>query len=154
MTVLLSGGAGFVGQRLARRLVDVRFEVAALDLLHRQVHADPEAARAAFPGTVVVGDVADRRAWSDATAQVRRVEALVHLAAETGTAQSMYEANRYHRVNVDGTRRAASGSACAWRCRRSRAATSKRRSTSRSASRWPRKPAPPLSSTVTRAPEA
>jgi dTDP-L-rhamnose 4-epimerase len=107
VTVLLSGGAGFLGQRLALRLVDLRFDVAALDLLHRRAHADPEASRAGFPGTVVVGDVADRRAWSDATAQVRRVEALVHLAAETGTAQSMYEVDRYHRVNVDGTRRAA-----------------------------------------------
>ncbi|HYN65294.1 MAG TPA: NAD-dependent epimerase/dehydratase family protein [Ornithinibacter sp.] len=107
MTVLLSGGAGFVGQHLARRLTAVRFEVAALDLLHPQVHADPEAARRAFPGPVVVGDVADRRAWTTAAAQVRRVEALVHLAAETGTGQSMYEVDRYHRVNVDGTRRAA-----------------------------------------------
>ena len=49
----------------------------------------------------------DRAAWTAATAQVRRIEALVHLAAETGTGQSMYEAGRYHRVNVDGTRRAA-----------------------------------------------
>jgi len=107
VTVLLSGGAGFIGQHLARRLVDLRLEVAALDLLRPQAHADPEAACAAFPGTVVVGDVADRRAWTDATSRVRRVEALVHLAAETGTAQSMYEVDRYHRVNVDGTRRAA-----------------------------------------------
>ena len=107
MTVLLSGGAGFIGQHLARRLAPMRFEVAALDLLHRQVHADPEAARRAFPGQVVVGDVADRPAWTAAAAQVRRVEALVHLAAETGTGQSMYEVGRYHRVNVDGTRRAA-----------------------------------------------
>ena len=107
MTVLLTGGAGFVGQHLARRLTDVRYDVAALDLLHPQVHADPDADRAAFPGPVVVGDVADRAGWTTAAAQVRRVEALVHLAAETGTGQSMYEVDRYHRVNVDGTRRAA-----------------------------------------------
>lgn len=107
MTVLLSGGAGFIGQHLARRLTALRFEVAALDVLHPQVHTDPDAARRAFPGPVVVGDVADRLAWTTAAAQVRRVEALVHLAAETGTGQSMYEVDRYHRVNVDGTRRAA-----------------------------------------------
>ena len=107
MTVLLTGGAGFIGQHLARHLAAVRYEVAAVDLLHRQVHADPDAARRAFPGPVVVGDVADRSVWTTAAAQVRRVEALVHLAAETGTGQSMYEVDRYHRVNVDGTRRAA-----------------------------------------------
>lgn len=107
MTVLLTGGAGFIGQHLARRLAEVRYEVAAVDLLHPQVHADPEAARRAFPGPVLVGDVADRTIWTTANAEVRRVEALVHLAAETGTGQSMYEVDRYHRVNVDGTRRAA-----------------------------------------------
>lgn len=107
MTVLLSGGAGFVGQRLARRLTEVRYEVAALDLLHPQVHADAEAAKDAFPGPVVVGDVADRDGWTTAASRVRRIEALVHLAAETGTGQSMYEVHRYHRVNVDGARRAA-----------------------------------------------
>ena len=85
MTVLITGGAGFIGQHLARRLTDVRYDVAALDLLHPQVHADPEAARRDFPGPVLVGDVADRPAWTTATAQVRRVEALVHSAAETGT---------------------------------------------------------------------
>ena len=107
MTVLLTGGAGFIGQHLARKLTEVRYDVAALDLLHPQVHADPEAARRAFPGPVLVGDIADRTIWTTANAEVRRVEALVHLAAETGTGQSMYEVDRYHRVNVDGTRRAA-----------------------------------------------
>ena len=107
MTVLLTGGAGFIGQHLAHKLTEVRFDVAALDLMHPQVHADPEAARRAFPGPVLVGDVADRTIWTTAHAEVRRVVALVHLAAETGTGQSMYEVDRYHRVNVDGTRRAA-----------------------------------------------
>lgn len=107
MTVLLTGGAGFIGQHLARRLTAVRYDVAALDLLHPQVHADPEVARDAFPGPVLVGDVADRPVWAAAHAGLRRAEALVHLAAETGTGQSMYEVDRYHRVNVEGTRRAA-----------------------------------------------
>jgi dTDP-L-rhamnose 4-epimerase len=107
VTVLLTGGAGFIGQHLAHHLAAVRYDVATVDLLHRQVHADPDAAREAFPGPVVVGDVADRLVWTTAAAQVRRVEALVHLAAETGTGRSMYEVDRYHRVNVEGTRRAA-----------------------------------------------
>ncbi|MFL6176695.1 MAG: NAD-dependent epimerase/dehydratase family protein, partial [Ornithinibacter sp.] len=63
MTVLLTGGAGFIGQHLARHLIAVRYDVAAVDLMHRQVHADPDAARNAFPGPVVVGAGADRRGW-------------------------------------------------------------------------------------------
>ncbi|QIM21339.1 NAD(P)-dependent oxidoreductase [Phycicoccus sp. HDW14] len=104
MTVLLTGGAGFIGQHLARRLVGAGHEVVALDLLHPQVHADPEAAVAAFPGPVVVGDVADPAAWEGLP---EGVTCVVHLAAETGTGQSMYETERYHRVNVEGTRLAA-----------------------------------------------
>lgn len=106
MTVLLTGGAGFIGQYLARRLVGAGHEVVALDLLLPQVHADAEGARRSFPGPVVVGDVADPATWSD-PALAEGVTAVVHLAAETGTGQSMYETERYHHVNVEGTRLAA-----------------------------------------------
>jgi len=98
--ILVTGGCGFIGQYVARRLVAAGHEVVALDSLLSQVHLDPDASRAAFPGTVVVGDVADPHAW----AGLDPTDALVHLAAETGTGQSMYEVERYRRVNVDGTR--------------------------------------------------
>jgi dTDP-L-rhamnose 4-epimerase len=105
MTVLVTGGAGFIGLHLARRLVADGVDVLALDSLLPQVHADADGAVAAFPGPVVVGDVAEHDAWA---ALPDDVEAVVHLAAETGTGQSMYEVERYHRVNVEGTRLAAS----------------------------------------------
>ncbi|NHA68781.1 NAD-dependent epimerase/dehydratase family protein [Phycicoccus flavus] len=105
MRVLVTGGAGFIGQHLARRLHAGGHDVLALDSLLPQVHADAGAARAAFPGPVVVGDVADPAAW--AALPEGTVDAVVHLAAETGTGQSMYEVERYHRVNVEGTRLAA-----------------------------------------------
>lgn len=104
MILLLTGGAGFIGQYLARRLVAAGHGVVALDSLLPQVHADPEASVAAFPGPVLVGDVADADAWRDLPGDVG---AVVHLAAETGTGQSMYEVERYHHVNVGGTRAAA-----------------------------------------------
>jgi dTDP-L-rhamnose 4-epimerase len=43
--------------------------------------------------------VTDRDAW----AALDRPDAIVHLAAETGTGQSMYEADLYRHVNVVGT---------------------------------------------------
>jgi dTDP-L-rhamnose 4-epimerase len=100
--VLLTGGCGFIGQYVARRLVAAGDEVVALDNLLPQVHADPGASRGAFPGEVVVGDVAQAATWTGLGG--RQVDTLVHLAAETGTGQSMYETERYHRVNVVGTR--------------------------------------------------
>ena len=106
MRVLVTGGAGFIGQHVARRLLGSGHDVAALDCLLPQVHRDPDAARAAFPGPVLVRDVSDPDAWADPAAMAHP-DVVVHLAAETGTGQSMYEAERYRRVNVEGTRLAA-----------------------------------------------
>ena len=47
-----------------------------------------------------LGDVADRAAIEVA---IDSAEAVVHLAAETGTGQSMYEIGRYSRSNLQGT---------------------------------------------------
>ena len=66
MKALITGGAGFIGQHLARRLRE-SWHLTALDVLNPQVHLDPDAARAAFPGEVVVGDVADTDAWARLT---------------------------------------------------------------------------------------
>jgi len=100
MKVLITGGAGFIGQSLARHLTDGGHEVVALDRLVGQVHLDPVASVARFPGHVLQEDVTDKAAW----ALLDRPDTVVHLAAETGTGQSMYEAERYRHVNVVGTR--------------------------------------------------
>lgn len=106
-TTLITGGCGFIGQHLARRMVEEGRRVVALDSLHPQVHLDPEGSRHAFPGPVVVGDITDPTAW-DEVATRGRFDAIVHLAAETGTGQSMYERDRYLLTNVEGTRLGAS----------------------------------------------
>lgn len=103
MKILITGGAGFIGQHLARSLVDHGHTVTALDSLDGQVHQDPAEAAQRFPGEVVLGDVAEEPVWFALDPH----DAIVHLAAETGTAQSMYEIDHYRRVNVDGTRLAA-----------------------------------------------
>lgn len=102
MRALITGGAGFIGQWTARTMAST-WDLIAMDLLAGQVHQDPEASAAAFPGEVIRGDVADPGAWG----RVPQPDVVIHLAAETGTAQSMYEADRYRRVNVEGTRLAA-----------------------------------------------
>jgi len=99
--VLITGGAGFIGRRLATQLRRNGWQVRVLDNLLAQVHgpdADfpPELARDC---ECVRGDVTDPVAVKSATADI---DAVVHLAAETGTAQSMYEMRRYADVNVVG----------------------------------------------------
>lgn len=103
--VLITGGAGFIGSNLAKRLHADGWHVTILDTLSPQIHtADPENS-ALFQSIKSIskfihGDVTDRPAL---TAALAGQDAVVHYAAETGTGQSMYEIERYNRVNVGGT---------------------------------------------------
>ena len=102
MRVLVTGGAGFIGTHLCRRLVREGMSVTILDNLSPQIHGERERLAPDLEGRVrlVLGDVRDPEAWN---AALRDQQAVVHLAAETGTGQSMYEAERYVAVNILGT---------------------------------------------------
>ena len=101
-SVLITGGAGFIGSALARTLVNFGYDVAVMDVLHPQVHGDHAAIN--FPSSVQLftGDVT-HAADLDAVLRLFRPSQIVHLAAETGTAQSLSEATRHGSVNVVGT---------------------------------------------------
>jgi dTDP-L-rhamnose 4-epimerase len=102
MKILITGGAGFIGQRLTRHLLALGHEITLLDNLLPQVHAGATTLLPDIANHVrlVVGDVADPEALRPALAGQQCV---VHYAAETGTGQSMYEVSRYERTNVAGT---------------------------------------------------
>lgn len=102
-TVLVTGGAGFIGCALADRLAGVADRWVVLDNLHPQVHEGsrrPEALDAR--AELIVGDVSQPADW-DRTLREVAPDVIIHLAAETGTAQSLHEASRHGRVNVVGT---------------------------------------------------
>jgi dTDP-L-rhamnose 4-epimerase len=101
--VLLTGGAGFIGCALSRRLVAGGASVTVVDSLHPQVHAGG-GRPAALPAEVdlVPFDVTTASTW-DALLGLVRPEVVVHLAAETGTGQSLRESTRHCHVNVLGT---------------------------------------------------
>jgi len=102
MNVLVTGGAGFIGSHLVRRLLREGCSVAVLDNFSPQVHAGVDDLPADVAGEVELyrGDVADANLLARALA---KRDAVVHLAAETGTGQSMYEVTRYQEVNLGGT---------------------------------------------------
>lgn len=99
MKVLVTGGAGFIGREVCRELRGAGHDVRVLDSLIEQVHGGqgPE-----LPGDVefIRGDVRDQRLLGEA---VEGMDAVIHLAAEVGVGQSMYEITRYVDVNDLGT---------------------------------------------------
>ncbi|MEG3179123.1 NAD-dependent epimerase/dehydratase family protein [Sphingomonas sp. LT1P40] len=105
MRVLITGGAGFIGSRLALKLIERGHEVSVLDTLSPQIHGDqPEEGDLyrSIAGKVRFfhGDVSVK---ADLEPALAGQEAIVHYAAETGTGQSMYQIEHYTRVNVGGT---------------------------------------------------
>lgn len=102
-TVLVTGGAGFIGCALADKLIDSADRWVVMDNLHPQVHAGSKRPVALDSrAELVVGDVTNPADW-DRVLATAKPDVVVHLAAETGTAQSLFEASRHGRVNVVGT---------------------------------------------------
>ena len=100
--VLVTGGAGFIGSRLVSRMCQEGIEVLVVDVLHPQVHQKGRPSSLPEAVELVPLDVTHGPAW-DALFQLFKPDAVVHLAAETGTGQSLLEATRHGSVNVVGT---------------------------------------------------
>jgi dTDP-L-rhamnose 4-epimerase len=100
-TVLITGGAGFIGRFVTRELLQRGNRVRILDALIPQVHGGgARPADLADEAELIRADIRD----GDAVAQaLRGVDSVVHLAAEVGVGQSMYEVERYTSVNDVGT---------------------------------------------------
>lgn len=103
--VLITGGAGFIGSNLALKLINKGYEVTILDNLSPQIHSenpDNSYTYNTIKGKVnfIKGDVGSIDDWRKALVNV---DVVIHLAAETGTGQSMYEIDKYVATNIGGT---------------------------------------------------
>lgn len=103
--VLITGGAGFIGSNLAIKLLNNGYNVRVLDNMSKQIHGENYKESPLYKnieGKVefVLGDVRNKEDWEKA---LKDIDVIVHLAAETGTGQSMYEIERYTEVNIKGT---------------------------------------------------
>ena len=103
-TMLITGGAGFIGSRLAIALA-AQHRVHVFDSFAAQAHPAPATTRIALARAgvgVITGDMRDPAALGAAIADTRP-DVILHLAAETGTGQSFSQPSHYVQVNVLGT---------------------------------------------------
>src|SRR5258706_4683001 len=107
MTTLITGGAGFIGSRLAMALRKGGEPVVLLDNFND--YYDPALKRANFahfkddPGvTVIEGDIRDAGLVDKVIAD-QGVRRIAHLAAMAGVRNSVKEAALYYQVNVMGS---------------------------------------------------
>lgn len=99
-SILITGGAGFIGLHLTRVALAAGHSVRILDNLSPQIHGENANFVPPVGAEFRRGDVTVR---GDLESALDGIDTVVHLAAETGTGQSMYEIDRYYRVNVQGT---------------------------------------------------
>lgn len=104
--ILVTGGAGFIGSNVALKLLAKGYNVTVLDNLSKQIHGEnPEKTSPLYLSikdkvNFIKGSVASRQDWLKA---LDGQDAVIHLAAETGTGQSMYEIEKYVDTNIGGT---------------------------------------------------
>ena len=103
--VLITGGSGFIGSNLALKLLSKGYKVTVLDNMSKQIHGEDYKNSELYKNIAgkvefVLGDVQNKSDWQKA---LKDTDVIVHLAAETGTGQSMYEIERYTDVNIKGT---------------------------------------------------
>ena len=100
--ILITGGAGFIGSNLALKLLSYGYNITVLDNLSEQIHgSDPN--KSLLYNSIkdkvnfILGDVCNENDWIKS---IENQDVIIHLAAETGTGQSMYEVEKYVNVNV------------------------------------------------------
>ena len=104
--ILVTVGARFIGSNLASKLIHKGYCVTVLDNLSEQVHGKyPDKISPLYKSikgkvNFIKGSVTSFQCWSGT---ILGQDAIVHLAAETGTGQSMCESQKYIDVNSGGT---------------------------------------------------
>ena len=106
MNILVTGGAGFIGSHLCRRLSDSH-RIVCLDNFND--YYDPAAKRRNIEGLInrnnfllIEGDILDRGLIMDLFSS-QQFDVVVHLAARAGVRPSIKDPLLYQRVNIEGT---------------------------------------------------
>jgi UDP-glucose 4-epimerase len=99
-SILVTGGAGFIGSHLVRKLVEKGKDVTILDNLRFGRIENIGAYMGKVNFKLIEGDIRDRKAVRKA---MKEVDAIVHLAALINVKESVIKPLETHDVNVHGT---------------------------------------------------
>lgn len=100
MKIVITGGLGFIGLQLSERLLREDHELILIDNLSVQIHGELPSIKIPDGAKLIRMDIRDIAKRPDI---INDSDVIYHLAAETGTAQSMYEMSHYARINCQGT---------------------------------------------------
>lgn len=98
-TILVTGGAGYIGTHTVLALLRAGYEVVVLDSL---VHGHRDLVEKALQVELVVGDINDQ-ALLDQLFATRNISATIHFAAHIAVGESVTAPGKYYRNNVTGT---------------------------------------------------
>lgn len=103
MRILVTGGAGFIGQKLCRALKSIGHEVLIIDNFNPKVHRMPKLKKKEVSSEFETFDFDIAENWESKFDE--NVDWIFHLASETGTGESMYNLVDYSSTNLQGTSR-------------------------------------------------
>ena len=98
-TILVTGGAGYIGSHVVLALQNSGYEVIVLDNLS---YGHPEIVKEVLKVELIVGDTCDRP-FLDQLFASRDIAAVMHFAAYIAVGESVQEPAKYYRNNVLGT---------------------------------------------------
>lgn len=104
--ILITGGAGFIGSEIVKQLHSLKnWDITVLDTMAEQIHGKDWQKSYLYriidgKCKFVKGRVTDQELVMKL---VKETDYIIHLAAETGTGQSMYQINSYNETNIMGT---------------------------------------------------
>ena len=104
--VLITGGSGFIGSEIVKQLYKTgEWDISVLDSMTEQIHGKD------WQNSYLYKQIKDKcrfvkgsvTEFDAVLSLVKDADYIIHLAAETGTGQSMYQINQYNETNVMGT---------------------------------------------------
>ncbi|MFM2305276.1 MAG: hypothetical protein RLZZ135_2689 [Cyanobacteriota bacterium] len=98
-TILVTGGAGYIGSHAVKALQTQGFQVIILDNL---VYGHQDLAQVNLPAKLAIGDISDR-SFLDRLFSEHKIDAVMHFAAFAYVGESVTDPAKYYWNNVVGT---------------------------------------------------